>query len=140
MMIRRVVTGLVAAGVLLLAGCGAEDLPSRDEIPILRERLFALEQAVKADSRASVDSLLSVKILDRGQDSDSLLRYVYGSDHSFAFERLGDYHIFYNKKVAVIDCFVMDSTAGHDRPLKLTFEKVDDLWLLGQFEAGAGRP
>ena len=49
---------------LIVGGCDEEKLPSRDQIPILKQKLYALEQAVDTRNRAAIDSLLSVEILD----------------------------------------------------------------------------
>jgi len=38
--------------------------------------------------------------------------------------------------LAVIDCFLMDSTAGHNRPLRLIYKFDHDLWLLKEFRVG----
>jgi len=120
----------------ILVGCGGEDLPSRDEIPILRQRVHAVEQAIASANPAVLDSLLSVEMLDEGQSSDSLLSFVYGPERDFSFYRLGDCSIFYTKNLAVVDCFVMDSTETSDHPIKLHFKKYDDVWLLKKFERG----
>jgi hypothetical protein len=122
--------------VLVLAGCGAEELPSRDQIPILRKRVYALEEGIRQRSRASIDSLLSVDILDLKEDSDSLLKFVYGADGRFEFKGLGDYTIFFSKEIGVVDCFIMDSTGRFDRPLRLTYKLDDKVWLLTEFRAG----
>jgi hypothetical protein len=129
-----------AVVMLLLAACGEEELPSRDEIPVLRQCVFALEQAIASGDPLILDSLLSVEILDEGQSSDSLLNFVFGSDRDFPFHRLGDCEIFYTNEVAVVDCYVMDSTETADRPLKLHFKKFDEQWLLKKFEAGDSTP
>ena len=118
---------------VLAAACSKEELPSREQIPVLRGRLFALQQALSEQTRGAIDSLLSVDILELHQDSDSLLRFVYGADGTFPFRRLGDYTIFFSKELAVIDCYVMDSTARHDRPLRLIYKFDHDLWLLKEF-------
>jgi len=122
--------------VLFFAGCAEEKLPSRDQIPILKQSLYALEQAVNVRNRAAVDSLLSVEILDAGQDSDSLLRFVYGPADDFPFYRLGDYDIFYSNDIAVINCYIMDSTEQTDRPLRLLYKHKEELWLLKEFRVG----
>ena len=127
------VIGMVA---LLLSSCGKEKLPSREQIPVLRERLFALEAGLREHNRAAIDSLLSVDILDYKQDSDSLLRFVYRPDGTFAFRKLGDYTIFFSRELAVIDCFIMDSTGEHDRPLRLMYRHDRDIWLLTEFREG----
>ena len=127
---------LIITGALMLSGCSADELPSRDQIPILRENLFALEQAIKARSRAALDTLLSVDILDVGQDSDSLLRFVYGPEDDFPFSRLGGYQIFFSHDLAVIDCFIMDSTDSRNRPLRLSYKHDQETWLLNRFQIG----
>ena len=124
--------------VALALGCVPEedDTISRDEIPVLQARLYALEQGILNQDRAAIDSLLSVEILDIDQSSDSLLSFVYGPDQDFPFYRLGDYEIVYNEEFAIIDCYVMDSTQSNDRPIKFTFKSDDGLWLLRKFEEG----
>ena len=125
-----------ATALLVLAGCAAEELPSRDQIPIIRQRVYALEEGIRRHSRASIDSLMSVDILDLKEGSDSLLNFVYGADGRFGFKGLGDYTIFFSKEIGVVDCFIMDSTAGHDRPLRLMYKLDDKVWLLTEFRAG----
>jgi hypothetical protein len=110
--------------------------PSRDHMPILQNKLFQLQEAIRSQSRAAIDSLLSLQMLAIGQNSDSLLSFVYGPNDGFAFERLGDYEIFYTSDKARIDCFMMDSSSVHDRPLVLTFVFEHDMWLLKRFEPG----
>ncbi len=121
---------------LMAAGCGEDRLPSRDQIPILKQKLYSLEQAIGARSRAAIDSLLSVDILDAGLDTDSLLRFIYGPNDDFPFHRLGDYDIFYGNNVAVINCQIMDSTEQSNRPLRLLYNHDDELWLLREFRVG----
>ncbi len=132
-MIRKL---MVAAILWTLAGCGGDDLPSRDEIPVLRQRVFALEQAIVSGNPVVLDSILSVEILDEKQSSDSLLNFVFGPDRDFPFHRLGGCEIFYTKDLAVVDCFLMDSTETTNRPIKLYFKKFDTLWLLTRFGTG----
>lgn len=125
--------------VMLVAGC-SQETPSRDHIPLLKERVYLLQEAVKEKNRAGLDSLLSPKILSYRQSSDSLLRFVYGPDAQFAFERFGNCEIAYTSDKARIDCFVMDSTGHTDRPIVFTFVHNHDLWLLKRFEAGKPAP
>lgn len=132
---RPLTLGTIAV-ILLQVGCGSDELPSRDHIPALRNRLQALEQAVKSRSPAAVDSLLSVDILDIEQGSDSLLLFIYGPDGRFPFEHLGDYTIFYSEKLALIDCFVMDAGRRSDRPMRLYLKQTDGAWLFTRFEPG----
>ncbi len=127
---------VVLLPLLIMSGCGRQKLPSRDQIPVLRGVVYNLEKALKEKDRTCLDSLLSVDILDRGEDSDSLLRFVYGSDGSFPFMRLGNYEIFYSTELAVVDCYIMDSTEQTDRPLRLNYKFDDGLWLLREFAPG----
>jgi hypothetical protein len=135
--VRSILRGLVvlASLVLLTTGC-SEETPSRDHIPILKEKVYLLQQAVKEKNRAAIDSLLSPKILSYQQSSDSLLSFVYGPDDRFAFEQFGNCEIAYTSNRARIDCFVMDSTGRKDRPIVFTFVHKHDLWLLKRFEEG----
>lgn len=126
---------VVASMALLAAGC-SEKTPSRDHIPLLKERVYLLQEAVNERDRAAIDSLMSPKISSHKQGPDSLLRFVYGPDGLFAFERFGDCRFVYTRDKARIDCFVMDSTGGTDRPIEFTFVLKHDLWLLKRFEVG----
>ena len=88
---------------------------------------------------AAIDSVLSVKILDIGQSSDSLLNFIYGADNSFEFELFGEPVIIYTDKIAMVECYVMDSTRVKNRPLTLLFSYDNEIWLLSRFEKrGAG--
>ncbi len=125
----------VAPLALMAASC-SEKTPSRDHIPILKQRLYLLQQAVKKKDRAAVDSLLSPKILSYQQNSDSLLRFVYGPDGLFAFAQFSNCEIRYTGGKARVDCFVVDSTGRTDRPIVFTFVHEHNLWLLKRFEEG----
>ena len=130
---RFLVVLLLGIGIVLAwIGC-EEKPPNRNEIPILKQRLFELQAAVRDKDRAKIDSLLSVKILDYDEGSDSLLSFVYGPDRDFAFEQFALGEIKYGRDAAQIDCFVMDSTHRRDRPLLMTYRKDDDRWLLSRF-------
>lgn len=134
---RSTSVSLVAAAFiacLALVSC-SEKTPNRDHIPVLRQKLFELQEAVKEKNRAAIDSLLSVSILDNQQNSESLLELCYNDGGNyFFFERFGDYEIFYTNQRARIDCYVMDSTNSLDRPITLTFIHEHDLWLLKKYE------
>lgn len=123
------------ACLFLLVGCDAEP-PSRNHIPVLKKQLFRLQEAVMAQNRAAIDSLLSVQILSVDQNSDSLLRFTYGDDGSFAFRQFATGGIVYTNETAQIDCFIMDSTQTRDRSMILTFVYEHDQWLLKRFEPG----
>lgn len=133
---RKSIASVLAVSFLTLSiGCSVK-APKREHIPVLKEMLFKLQQAVKAQDRAAIDSLLSVRIISNNQNSDSLLRFVYGPDNDFAFERFGNYDIVYTGDKARIDCLVMDTTSSPDRPVTFALAYEHDLWLLTSFEPG----
>jgi len=136
---KRYETTIAAACLALgvVAGCDSDKLPSRDEIPVLRERVYQLEQAVLRRSPLAIDSMASIELLDAGLSSDSLLSFVYGPEDDFAFARFDNYSIFYNRKFAVVTCEIADSTGEVNRPVKLVFSKHDKAWLLKGFETVA---
>ena len=120
-----------------LGGGCSEETPSRDHIPVLRQQLYKLQEAVRTKDRVLLDSLLSVQILSNKQNSDSLLSFVFNyNDGYFPFERFGDYVISYTEDKARIDCYVMDSTNTLERPIVLTLVYEHDMWLLKRFERG----
>ena len=129
------VAGVAVVFLGIWAGCDREKLPSRDEIPILRERVYQLEQAVLRRSPAAIDSLASAEILDAGMGSDSLLSFVYGPGGDFPFAKFDKYSIFYDNNIAVISCVIADSAGQVRRPVKLIYRKYDKTWLLKSFQA-----
>ena len=132
---RLAVVSLLA--MLVAFGCMPEEkeTPSADHVPALTARINQLQQAVLARDRAGLDSLMSDNLRGERGGVDSLLKFVYGPDGSFPLKQFGDYDIVYVETKARIDCYVMDSTASHDRPVVFTFDLKDDtLWLLKNFE------
>jgi len=136
----RAQKGALCAGLIivmsLVVGCADTDPPSREHIPLLRKALQRLGETVVAQNRAAIDSLLSVQILDQGQNSDSLLRFVYGPGRDFAFTGFALGEMTYRNKAARIDCFVADTSMRKDRPVVLTMVFEHDRWLLKRFDAG----
>ena len=117
---RACLTGLLAA-LLILGSCAEKKPPARNHIPLLKARLFSLQEAVKAQNRAAIDSLL---------------RFAYGPDGGFEFRQFAMGEITYTNDDARIDCFIMDSSRTRDRPLILTYVYQHDQWLLKGFEPG----
>ena len=128
---------LCALALAAAAGCSGDKTPPRDQIPALREAVYQLQERVKAHHLAALDSLLSVKILDRRQSGDSLLSFVYGPERSFAFEQFGGCEIAYTRDHAVAECWIMDTTHARTRPIRLEFARDGDRWLLASFGTGA---
>jgi len=130
-MIRAMPIFLMAVSII---SCGKEKTPSRDHIPLIKERLSRLQEGVKNKSAAAIDSVLSVNILKNQQSSDSLLKFVYGAEGLFSFESFGQPVIIYTDEVAKVEAYIMDSTHQTERPVIFTFIFDDDQWLLNKFE------
>jgi len=138
MMLKYFILLLLPAALLSL-NCGDKQTVSRDHIPVIKKQFYTLQEAVKNRDTAELDSLISEAMLDDDMDTDSLFGFVYGADGSFAFDRFGEYEIFYTNKKARVDCYIQDSTLTKDRPAVFTFIFDDDRWLLKRFEAGHPR-
>jgi len=134
-MIKNLWIPILLVALAVAGGCGKERTPSRDQIPVLRERVFMLQEAVKNQNQAAVDSLLSLKIKTHAQTSDSLLSLVYGPDGDFPFTQFGSCQYNYTHNKALVECYIMDSLAQRDRPLLLSWVYEHDMWLLKRFEA-----
>ena len=130
---------VTAVMLACLFGCAEKRTPSRDHIPLIKTKLAYLQNGVLTRNRTLIDSVLSVKILDFEQSSDSLLKFVYGADNTFTFELFGEPVIIYTDKVAMIECYLMDSIRTKNRPVTLQFLYENEIWLLSRFEKrGAG--
>lgn len=128
--------GIIVAFISIgLLSC-AKETPKRDHIPIIKENLLKLQEGVKSKNLARIDSLLSPRILEKDQSSDSLIRLVYGASADFPFTQFGGAEIVYSNNKGRIDCFIMDSTQQSDRPLVLYLDRADDLWLFTGFRIG----
>ncbi len=134
-MLRRLLITTALLAVTLSVGCGKERTPPRDQIPILKERVFELQEAVKQKNRAAIDSLLSIKIATHNQTSDSLINLVYGPQGDFAFTQFGACQYNYTHKKALVECYVMDSASQRSRPILFSWVYEHDMWLLKRFEA-----
>lgn len=120
----------------LTTGCSTP-VPKRDQIPLLKDRLFRLQVAVESRNRAAIDSLLAPQILDRGQSSDSLLGFVYGPDGNYPFRQFGDANIVYTSDKARIDCRIMDTSGTGGLSITFFMAHQNDLWLITSFERGS---
>ncbi len=131
--LRSAITTVFFVGIIV--SCGKDKTPSRDHIPLIKAQFTRLQEGVRNKSTASIDSILSVNILKNHQNSDSLLKFVYGSDGERAFESFGQPVIIYTEEVAKVEADVMDSAHLSNRPLIFTFIFDDGQWLLTKFEA-----
>ena len=115
-------------------GC-REKTPSRDYIPVIKERIFAVQEAIKARGKNAIDSLLTEDYA-AGGGADSLVQFVNGADPTFAFERFAHTEIYYTNDRARVDCVIMGQDNRWLRSATLTFERKKERWLLKQITVG----
>jgi hypothetical protein len=125
--------------IVLLAiifGCGKEKTPSRDQIPLIKQRISQLQEGVLQKSQAAIDSLLSVEILKKNLSSDSLLKFVYGPIGEYPFQSFGQPEIVYTDQFARVESNLDDSLQRTERPVTFMFTNDDGRWLLIDFKTG----
>ncbi len=125
---------LPAALALALVSC-QEKTPNRDYIPILKQRVYLVQQAVKNRDASALDSLLTDDLKGEGRNADSLVRFVAGPDGQFRFDRFANCEIYYNDDKARADCEVVDSAGNQNGRITLTLTRKGDRWLLKRFDA-----
>ncbi len=125
---------VVVFALVACLGCEEERAPSRNQIPAIRKVVFKLQEGAKAENRAAIDSLLSVKILDFGQSSDSLLAVAYGSDGMFSFAQFDLVGSSFTHDKARVNCVIVDSEGNRGTPIEFTFVYEHKRWLLKRFE------
>ncbi len=126
---------LISLVLIIAAGCG-EKTPNRDYIPILKERVYLLLQAVKNRDAIALDSLLTDDLKDSPSGMDSLVKFVTEPNGTFPFARFGECEIYYDDRKARADCYITDSLGKGERRITLTYENRKDRWLLKSFEPG----
>lgn len=112
-----------------------EKAPSRDYIPVIKERIYAVQEAIKSRGRNAIDSLLTADYAAAG-GADSLVQFANGSDPTFAFGRFAHTEIYYTNDKARVDCVIMGQDKRSLRSATLTFEHQKERWLLKQIAAG----
>jgi len=123
--------GIIVLSLGLVVGCG-EDVPSRDEIPAIKDMLGKLERAVKSKSPAVIDSLIVAEAYDMGYHSTRIMEDVYRDDTTFfAFGRK---NFFYTEKKAVVECMIMADSTDQGRPVEMTLVKKHKKWYLKRFD------
>ena len=134
----RSIVAFLCAAILLVAligpACDKPEPPTREHFPVIRQQLSSLQEAVRLRDKAAIDSILTPGLRDSDDGAEALLAFVYGEKGSFEFDVFGDYEIVYTNKRARADCYIMDGSASHDRPVTFTFELKNDQWLLKRFE------
>lgn len=126
-----VLSGLV--GLALLVGGCVEKTPNRDFYPAIKAQIVELQSAVQKREKGPLDKLLTPDYAARG-GADSVVQFSFGSDPSSVFQSYSKAEIIYTNDRARVDCVVMDSTGREIRPASLTFEHVNNTWLLKKIE------
>jgi len=130
------VRGLTLSALLVsILGC-SEKLPDRDYIPILKDRVYRVQEAVKSRGKNAIDSLLTESYADDG-GADSLVQFVYGTDPTFEFERFAKTEILFTNDLARVDCLISGKDGRTLGAATLTFERSKDRWLLKRISQGA---
>ncbi len=132
---RRIVCVIVLAIALSAAWSCREKSPSRDYIPIIKQRIYVVQEAIKSRGKNAIDSLLTEEYAAAG-GADSLVRFANGSDPTFAFSRFAHTEIYYTNDKARVDCAIVGQDNRSLRSATLTFERNKDRWLLKQIAPG----
>ena len=121
-------------GVIAFTLSCADKTPDRNYIPIIKDRLYLVQEAFRSRNTAALDSLVADNLKDDTASFKNMVRLIYGSDGSFTFQRFGDCEIAYVDNAARADCFSVDATGRQGRPLTVTFERNGKSWLLKRIQ------
>lgn len=133
----RLKTAIIGVGVMVIAAAGCrEKSPSRDYIPIIKQRIYVVQEAIKSRGKNAIDSLLTTEYAASG-GADSLVQFANGSEPGFVFARFANTEIYYTNDKARVDCIIVGENGLRLRSATLTFEHFKDQWLLKQIMPGA---
>jgi hypothetical protein len=123
---------------LAATGCEFKKNISRDEIPIIKETIYAFEQVIKARNTVYLDSIFSSEARQLGMSPEFVLDFVY-SDGLEEFAGFTNKQILFRGDAARVDGMI----AGPDGPTKavtITLRKENDVWLVKKIEARIDEP
>jgi hypothetical protein len=123
---------VIGAGALVVSGC-FDKTPDRNYFPLIKRQIVELQTAVKNRDRVPLEKLLVSDYASRG-GADSVVQFAFGTDPSFQFAAFSKAEILYTNDRARVDCVIVDSTGRELRPATLTFEHVNNAWLLKRIE------
>lgn len=116
---------------LLLVSCAQEN-PSRDEIPAIKDVLAIFQEAIYDKNPVRIDSVMAAEALDKNLDGNAIIAAVYGT--AGTFYSFGQREFFYTEKRAVVKCIVMAAQGDAGRPVEITLGKDGDRWLIRNLE------
>lgn len=132
---RRLANSIIVIFALAAIWSCREKSPSRDYIPIIRQRVYEVQEAIKSRGRNAIDSLLTEEYAAAG-GADSLVQFANGSDPAFAFSRFTHTEIYYTNDKARVDCLIVGQDNRSLKSATLTFERRKERWLLKQVISG----
>ncbi|MCM2271152.1 MAG: hypothetical protein NDJ18_01170 [candidate division Zixibacteria bacterium] len=115
-------------GLIAFEGC-KEKTPNRDYIPVIKQRVYLLQQAIKERSKVALDSLLTDEYASVS-GADSVVQFSYGADPNFQFDRFGRTEIFYTDSRARVDGNIVGVDGRILKEMTLTYEHRGERWLL----------
>ena len=127
----------IVSAVLILSACGGREPVSRDELPLIKQSVVALENGIKAHSAHEIDSLLSSEAADMKLTPQSILDFIY-SNGAMTFTGFGNKQIVFRADAARVDCIVL-AADSLKRPITLTLKKENGIWRLKNIEADTER-
>lgn len=116
--------------------CTKEKQISREEIPLIKLSLAALEHAIEARSTIYIDSLLSSEAGGVGTNPQAVLDFIYGAGLR-EFTGFTQKEIVFRGDVARIDCFVIGQ-GSPPQAVTITMRKENGAWLLKRIEPRKG--
>ena len=136
---KKVVTVLIVGLMFIgLSACTREKKLSREELPLIKETVFALEQVIRLRSDVYIDSIVSSDANRAVLSPDSLYDVIY-TDGLEEFPGFAGKRIAYRGDAARIDCFVPVSDTI-ERPVTITLHKENEIWLVKNIEPGMEEP
>lgn len=119
---------VVCLGIIVVSGC-KEKTPNRDYIPVIKQRVYLLQQAIKERSKGALDSLLTDEYASIS-GADSVVQFSNGEDPNFQFDRFGRTEIFYTDSRARVDGNIVGVDGRILKEMTLTYEHRGERWLL----------
>ena len=125
-MVRALIRRLIV--LIILVGCEFKKNVSKDEIPIIKESIVALENVIRAHSAVYLDSILSNEAAAEGMTPEIILDLVYG-DGLEEFVGFTQKQIFFRGDAARVDCKITGPN-GPVKDITITLRYEDDVWLI----------